>query len=272
MTLSTKDSATVRFYRSVRSASTILFSFLGYTALSSFVWYLLFGLSGLYQIKLYREAGNTQEYLLTALISGLISMALMSILWGCNCAIVREVADHDIPSFSLYRDVFKKTAWYSLLLGLLQGFVFMVCFAGMVFYWMMPAMAFKLVAIVCFYIMMMWAAACIYQHPLLIEHLYGAYHGEARKRGLLPTVIQRSVYMMMANLPYSFAALIGIIVWALLCGVTILPLVLFFHVGASAFAALWTRALLMRYDVIADTQLTVEDETVKKPNQDRRTR
>ncbi len=272
MTLPKKESTTVRFFRSIRAASGQLFEFLGYTTLSSFVWYLLFGLSGLLQIWLYRNYLGTQEYAFTAIACGLVSTGLMGIMWGCNCAITREIAEHDIPSFGLYKQVFKKTAWNSLLLGLLQGFVFMVSFSGMIFYWMMAAMAFKLVAIVCFYVMLMWAAACIYQHPLLIEHLYGAYQGEPRKRGLLPTIVQRSVYMMMANLPYSFAALTGMIVWTVLCVATILPMVLFYHVGAAAFATIWTRKLLMRYDVITDTELTSEQDVPTKLKQDRRIR
>lgn len=273
MTIPVKDSTTARFFRSARGAFSQLFAYMGFTTLGSFAWYLLFGLSGLVQLWIYKNYGHYQEYTLTALGAGFVSIGLMSMMWGCNCAITREIEQHDIPSFRLYGQVFAKTAWNSLLLGLLQSFVLLVTLSGMIFYWMMSAVAFKLIAVVCFYIMLMWAASCIYQHPLLIEHLEdGAYHGEARKRGLLPTVIQRSVYMMMANLPYSFAALVGIIVWTLLCVVTILPLVLFYHVGTAAFAEIWTRKLLMRYDVITDSQITDGPEPMKKAGQDRRSR
>ena len=257
-----KDSTTVRFFRSARVAFSELFTYLGYTVMNSFMWYLVFGLLVLFQIWVFKAYGRFQEYPLYALIAAALSTSLLSIQWGCSCAVTREIEEHDIPSFGMYFAALKRTAFSSFILGLMQSFVFLVCVCGVVFYWNMQPVAFKLVSVVCFYITVMWASACIYQHPLLLEHLPGgAYHGEDRKRGMFFSVIQRSVYMMMANLPYSLAALTGLIVWCVLCVVTIIPMVLFMHVGAASFAETWTRRLLMRYDVIEDTQLSLLNDT-----------
>jgi hypothetical protein len=90
----------------------------------------------------------------------------------------------------------------------------------------------------------------LYQYPLLVEHLFGAYVQEQTKVSWLRRVLRRSLLLTIGNLPFSAGMFAILAVWGIFCFISVIGLALLFS-GFTALAVThWTRALLINYGVI----------------------
>ncbi|MCS6950071.1 MAG: hypothetical protein RMM06_09500 [Armatimonadota bacterium] len=246
-------SPTISFFRALRYAIGDAYDRLGLTLASSLLWFIAC-IPWVAALEMMRA-----RFGLVQLGVVFLTSALLAQVWAGCVYLAYRIATRDEPSLICFVEAWRGMFWKTLALSLIQTFVTLVITFNMILYLMSNVLLLRVFGVVVLYLLLLWFTAMLYQYPLLVEHLFGAYVAEQTRASWLRRVLRRSLLLTIGNLPFSAGMFAIVAVWVLLCFLTLFGLVLL-YAGVTALAAVhWTRALLINYGVI---QLPPEPEII----------
>ncbi len=257
-------SSTISFFRALRNATGDAYDRLGLTLASSLLWFAV-----LMAVSVGVSALTRTHQVLIVLAGIFVGAVLLSEVWMGCVYLAHRIATRDDPSLLCFPEAWRSLGWKTVGLSIIQTFVTLVITANIALYLQSSLVLLRVFGVVILYILLLWLTAVLYQYPLLVEHVFGAYTGEQTKVGWLRRVLRRSLLLTIGNLPFSSGMFAIMVVWALFCFISVIGLALMYSGFASLAAVYWTRALLINYGVI---QLPPEpeilpDEQFRLPDQ-----
>jgi len=238
-------SPTITFFQALRNATGDAYDRLGLTLASSLLWFAI-----LTAAAITISAAARTQLVLVVLGVFFVGSALLGEAWiGCVYLAYR-VATRDDPSPVCFVEAWRGLGWKTLWLSVVQAFVTLVIIANIALYLQSHLLVMRVFGVVIVYILLLWLTAMLYQYPLLVEHVFGAYSAEQTKTGWLRRVLRRSLLLTIGNLPFSAGMFAITAAWAIFCFVSVIGLALMYAGFASLAAVYWTRALLINYGVI----------------------
>jgi hypothetical protein len=239
------SSPTITFFKALRHATGDAYDRLGLTLASSLLWFagiaaLVFTVNWAVRFK---HAG-------LALAVFFAGMVLLSQIWAGCVYLAYRIATRDDPSLGCFVEAWRGLGWKTLWLSLVQAFVTVVIGLNIVFYLQSNLLILRIFGVVILYILLIWLTAVLYQYPLLVEHVFGAYTQEQTRTSWLRRVLRRSLLLTIGNLPFSAGMFAIVAVWFIFCVFSVIGLALMFSGFAALAVTHWTRALLMNYGVI----------------------
>ncbi len=247
-------SPTISFFRAMRNASGDAYDRLGLTLASSLLWFAV-----LMAVSVGVSALTRTQQVLIVLSGIFVGAVLLSEAWMACVYLAYRIATRDEPSLLCFVEAWRGLGWKTVALSLIQTFVTLVITANIALYLQSSLVLLRVFGVVILYILLLWLTAVLYQYPLLVEHVFGAYVPEQTKTSWLRRVLRRSLLLTVGNLPFSAGMFVIITVWAIFCFISVIGLALMFSGFASLAVVHWTRALLINYGVI---QLPPEPEVV----------
>jgi hypothetical protein len=239
------SSPTITFFKALRNALGDAYDRLGLTLVSSLLWFAgLVALAiAMNWVARFKHAGLA----LAVLFAGAV---LLSQIWAGCVYLAYRIATRDDPSLGCFVEAWRGVGGKTLWLSLVQTFVTVVIVLNVVFYLQSNLLILRIFGVIILYIMLIWLTAVLYQYPLLVEHVFGAYVQEQTKVSWLRRVLRRSLLLTIGNLPFSAGMFAILAVWGIFCFISVIGLALLFS-GFTALAVThWTRALLINYGVI----------------------
>lgn len=243
--MNTPTSPTVTFFQALRSATGDAYDRLGLTVASSLLWFVTLMVVGTFV----SAAVRTQQVpiLLGAVFVGAI---VLGQVWVGCVYLAYRIATRDDPSLVCFVEAWRSVGTKTLWLSAIQAFVSIVITMNMILYLQSSLVFMRVFGVVILYLLLLWATAMLYQYPLLVEHLFGAYVGEQSKASWMRRVLRRSLLLTIGNLPFSAGMFAIIAAWAAFCFISVIGLALMYSGFASLAVVYWTRALLINYGVI----------------------
>ncbi|MEJ5252917.1 MAG: hypothetical protein WHX60_13625 [Armatimonadota bacterium] len=238
-------SPTVTFFKALRQATGDAYDRLGLTLASSLLWFAMLGVAAMAVGSLVR----TQQ-VLVVLAGIFVGAILLAEVWTACVYLAYRIATRDEPSLLCFVEAWRGLGWKTLGLSVIQTFVTLVIFINMALYLQSPLVFMRIFGVVILYLLLLWITAMLYQYPLLVEHIFGAYSGEQSKASWLRRVLRRSLLLTIGNLPFSAGMFAIIAVWGTFCFISVVGLALMYSGFASLAVVYWTRALLINYGVI----------------------
>lgn len=238
-------SPTITFFRALRNATGDAYDRLGLTLASSLLWCV----SLLGALALMNAAIRTKNVSL-ALLALFVAAVIVAEAWTACTYLAYRITTRDEPSLICFAEAWRRLGLKTALLAIVQTFITGVVLANIAVYLQSPLLILRVMGVVVLYILLLWATAMLYQYPLLIEHVYGAYVGEETKVGWFRRVLRRSLLLTLGNLPFSAGMFAIIAAWSLFCFFSVIGLALMYAGFASLAVVQWTRALLIQYGVI----------------------
>lgn len=238
-------SPTVTFFKVLRNAVSDAYDQLGLTLVSSLLWFA----AAMAVITAISALTRTQP---GPVVVGafFVGSALLGEVWAGCVYLAYRIAIRDEPSLLCFVEAWRSLAWKTLLLSVIQTFVTLVILANVALYLQSSLVILRVFGVVILYLLLLWITAMLYQYPLLVEHVFGAYAGEQSKTGWLRRLLRRSLLLTIGNLPFSAGMFAIIAAWGIFCFVIVFGLALMFSGFASLAVVHWTRALLINYGVI----------------------
>ncbi|MCS6829206.1 MAG: hypothetical protein RMM08_05015 [Armatimonadota bacterium] len=237
-------SPTITFFKALRNATNDAYDRLGLTLASSLLWFaasLPFWISVL---ALWRRVG------LLELAAVFFSSILLSEVWMGCVYLAYRIATRDEPSLLCFVEAWRALGWKTLWLAIVQTFVTLVIAFNMILYLLSNVLLLRVFGVVVLYILLLWFTALLYQYPLLVEHVFGAYSAEQTRMSWMRRVLRRSLLLTIGNLPFSAGMFAIIAAWAIFCFVSTIGAALMYAGFVSLATVHWTRALLINYGVI----------------------
>lgn len=257
-------SPTISFFRALRNATGDAYDRLGLTLASSLLWFAAL-MAGVMAIS---ALARTQPALVT-LGALFVGGVLLGEAWVGCVYLAYRIATRDEPSLLCFVEAWRSLGWKTLWLSVIQTFVTLVILANIALYLQSPLIFLRVFGVVILYVLLLWLTAVLYQYPLLVEHVFGAYVGEQSKAGWLRRVLRRSLLLTIGNLPFSAGMFAIVVAWGIFCFVSVVGLALMFAGFVSLAVLHWTRALLVNYgviipppkpEVVPDEQFRIPDE------------
>jgi len=238
-------SPTITFFKALRNATGDAYDRLGLTLASSLLWFAALMAAAI----AVSAATRTQQVLVVLGVFFVGSVVLGEVWTGCVYLAYR-IATRDEPSLLCFAEAWRGLGWKTLWLATVQTFVTLVIIANIALYLQSSLVVMRVFGVVILYILLLWITAMLYQYPLLVEHVFGAYTAEQTKTGWLRRVLRRSLLLTIGNLPFSAGMFAIIAAWTVFCFVSVIGLALMYTGFVSLAAVHWTRALLINYGVI----------------------
>lgn len=238
-------SPTITFFRALRNATGDAYDRLGLTLASSLLWFATLMLAAI----AVSVATRTQQVLVVLGVF-FIGSVLLSEVWAGCVYLAYRIATRDEPSLLCFVEAWRGLGWKTLWLAIVQTFVTLVIIANIALYLQSNLLFMRVFGVVIVYILLLWITAILYQYPLLVEHVFGAYAAEQTKAGWLRRVLRRSLLLTIGNLPFSAGMFAITTAWAIFCFISVIGLALMYAGFVSLAAVYWTRALLINYGVI----------------------
>lgn len=237
-------SPTVSFFRALRNALGDAYDRFGLTLASSLFWFVAC-LPWLMALELLRT-----RFGLVPLAALFLASVLLAQVWAGCVYLAYRIATRDEPSLLCFWEAWRGMGWKTVGLSLVQTFVTLVITFNMMLYLSSNVAWLRVFGVVVLYLLLLWTTAMLYQYPLLVEHVFGAYTAEQTRVSWLRRVLRRSLLLTMGNLPFSAGMFALVAVWAIFCLLVFLGAALL-YAGVTALATVhWTRALLIHYGVI----------------------
>lgn len=257
-------SPTITFFKALRSAAGDAYDRLGLTLASSLLWFVV---SMAVLIAINASALTRQvPIVLGALFVG---DALLGEVWTGCVYLAYRIATRDDPSLLCFVEAWRSLGWKAFALSVVQTFVTLVILVNIALYLQSPLVIMRVLGVVVLYLLLLWLTAVLYQYPLLVEHVFGAYAGEQSKASWLRRVLRRSLLLTIGNLPFSAGMFALIAVWGIFCFISVIGFALMFSGFASLAVVHWTRALLINYGVIVlpPEPVVIPDEQFRLPDE-----
>ncbi len=257
-------SPTVTFFKALRQATGDAYDRLGLTLASSLLWFAMLGAVSMAIGSLVR----TQQ-ILVVLAGVFVGAILLAEAWTGCVYLAYRIATRDEPSLLCFVEAWRGLGWKTVALSAIQTFVTLVVLVNIALYLQSPLVFMRVFGVVILYLLLLWVTAMLYQYPLLVEHVFGAYSGEQSRASWLRRVLRRSLLLTIGNLPFSAGMFAILAVWGTFCFISVVGLALMYSGFASLAVVYWTRALLINYgvivlppepEVIPDEQFRLPDE------------
>ncbi len=257
-------SPTITFFRALRSATGDAYDRLGLTLASSLLW-----LVALMMVSIAISAAAMTKQVLVVLAMFFVGAVLLGEAWMGCVYLAYRIATRDDPSLLCFVEAWRGLGWKTLWMAVIQTFVTLVITVNIALYLQSNLLFMRVFGVVILYILLLWITAMLYQYPLLVEHVFGAYAAEQTKTSWLRRVLRRSLLLTIGNLPFSAGMFAMIAAWAIFCALSIIGAALMFAGFAALATVYWTRALLINYgvivlppepEVIPDEQFRLPDE------------
>lgn len=239
------SSPTITFFKALRRATGDAYDRLGLTVASSLLWSV--GL--LLTLMTMNTAVRTQSATIV-LVVFFVGSVVLGEAWAACVYLAYRIVTRDDPSLLCFVEAWRSLGTKTLWLGIVQAFVTLVITANIALYLQSNLLFMRVFGVVILYLLLLWITAMLYQYPLLVEHVFGAYSQEQTKTGWLRRVLRRSLLLTIGNLPFSAGMFAMVAAWALFCAISMIGLALMFTGFASLATVHWTRALLINYGVI----------------------
>ena len=238
-------SPTITFFKALRNAAGDAYDRLGLTLASSLLWFAALMAAAI----AVSVAARTQQ-VLAVLGMLFIGSAILAEVWSGCVYLAYRMVTRDEPSLLCFAEAWRGLGWKTLWLAIIQTFVTLVITANIALYLQSNLVVMRVFGVVILYILLLWLTAVLYQYPLLVEHVFGAYSAEQTKTSWLRRVLRRSLLLTIGNLPFSAGMFAIIAAWAVFCFVSVIGLALMCAGFVSLATVHWTRALLISYGVI----------------------
>lgn len=248
------SSPTITFFRALRNAAGDAYDRLGLTLASSLLWSV-----GLLVVAFAMGTAVRTQSTPVVLAVFFASSVLLGEAWAGCVYLAYRIATRDDPSLLCFVEAWQKLGWKTLWLAIVQTFVTLVITANIALYLQSNLIFMRVFGVVILYLLLLWITAMLYQYPLLVEHVFGAYTAEQTKTSWLRRVLRRSLLLTIGNLPFSAGMFAIIAAWTMFCFISMVGLALMFTGFAALATVHWTRALLINYGVI---QLPPEPEII----------
>lgn len=239
------SSPTISFFRALRNATGDAYDRLGLTLASSLLWSVV-----LLAFAMAMGAAARTHSALFVLGMFFVGSVLLGEAWVGCVYLAYRIATRDDPSLLCFVEAWRSLGGKTLGLAVIQTFVTVVILANIALYLQSNLLFMRVFGVVILYILLLWVTAMLYQYPLLVEHVFGAYAAEQTKTSWLRRVLRRSLLLTIGNLPFSAGMFAIIAVWVIFCVVSMIGLALMFSGFAALATVHWTRALLVDYGVI----------------------
>lgn len=238
-------SPTITFFRALRNAAGDAYDRLGLTLASSLLWFAM-----LMAASIAVSAATRTQQVLLVLTMFFAGSVLLSEVWVGCVYLAYRIATRDEPSLLCFAEAWRGLGWKTLWLAIIQTFVTLVTAANIALYLQSNLIFMRVFGVVILYILLLWFTAMLYQYPLLVEHVFGAYSAEQTKTSWLRRVLRRSLLLTIGNLPFSAGMFAIMAAWAIFCFLSVVGLALMYAGFMSLATVHWTRALLINYGVI----------------------
>lgn len=238
-------SPTITFFKALQSAAGDAYDRLGLTLASGLLWFVV-----MMAVLMAISASMHTRQVLVVLGALFVGSALLGEVWAGCVSLAYRIATRDDPSLLCFVEAWRSLGWKTFALSVIQTFVTLVILANIALYLQSPLVFMRVFGVVVLYLLLLWLTAVLYQYPLLVEHVFGAYAGEQSKASWLRRVLRRSLLLTIGNLPFSAGMFALIAVWGIFCFISIVGIALMFSGFASLAVVYWTRALLINYGVI----------------------
>lgn len=257
-------SLTVVFFQALRAAASDAYDRLGLTLWNSLVWSIVsLGLAAAV------TAAFRTQHALVGVASLFVAMIVLGEVWAACVYLAYRIVTREEPSPSCFLEAWRRMGGKVFWLAMIQTFVTLVILANIAVYLQSQLVLLRVFGVVVVYILLLWLTAMLYQYPLLVEHIFGAYTAEQTKVGWLRRVLRRSLLLTIGNLPFSAGMFALVAVWTVFASFVLVAFVLV-YAGMLALAMVhWTRALLTHYgviqpppepEIIPDEQFRIPDE------------
>ncbi|GIV18389.1 MAG: hypothetical protein KatS3mg023_0140 [Armatimonadota bacterium] len=239
-------SPTITFFRALRNATGDAYDRLGLTLASSLLWF-----AALMAASIAVSAAARTQPVLVVLGVFCIGSVLLGEVWTGCVYLAYRIATRDDPSLLCFVEAWRGLGWKTLGLAVIQTFVTVVILANIALYLQSNLLFMRVFGVVILYLLLLWITAMLYQYPLLVEHVFGAYTAEQTKTSWVRRVLRRSLLLTIGNLPFSAGMFAIMTAWAIFCFISVVGLALMYAGFVSLATVHWTRALLINYGVIA---------------------
>lgn len=221
-------------WRTLREAFSLSYDYLGYTLAGSLVAFAV-GVA----IWLLLPRIPSPSPLFYAFRSGLAVVLLYAFLAG-PAQLALQVSQREDPSLKDLLQGWRHGFGRALLLGLLNGGAATVLLGDLLFFLGHPSPYFKLAAVPCAYLSLLWLCAQTYGLPLLLL-------------GLSPARAFRQMFLLaLANPVFTGVLSFVIIALTMASLATWAPMMLFTPMLVLVIGMCATQALLRKYDVLED--------------------
>jgi len=258
------SSPTISFFKALRQATGDAYDRLGLTLASSLLW-----LVALLVASVAISFAAVTKQVIVVLAVFFAGSVLLGEAWMACVYLAYRVATRDDPSLLCFVEAWRGLGWKTLWMSVIQTFVTLVITLNIGLYLQSNLLLMRVFGVVVLYILLLWITAMLYQYPLLVEHVFGAYAAEQTKTSWIRRVLRRSLLLTIGNLPFSAGMFAMIAAWVIFCVLSVIGLALMFAGFAALATVYWTRALLINYgvivlppepEVIPDEQFRLPDE------------